>query len=133
MARGKVDNVTIGRTDLSRSYFDSVIEPNSPFIFDLIERLSYKVQSAELALTVGGSLTSESIRLFAERKKYLGNRISSIETRKTVFVADQMIENETILKESLRFEEIYLLFKLECEAWLSRADRDRLAKLKTRI
>jgi len=133
VARGKVDNVTIGRTDLSRSYFDSVVQPDSPFILDLIERLSYKVQSAGLDLTVGGSLTSESIRIFAERKERFGNRVSSLETRKAVFPTDRMLGGKAVLKESLRFEELYLRFKLECEAWLSRADQERLSKLKSRL
>ena len=133
VARGKVDNVTIGRTDLSRSYFDSAIQPDSPFILDLIERLSYKVQSAGLVLTIGGSLTSESIRIFLERRKRLGGRVSNIETRKIVFPFDRMLEQKIVLKEAIRFEEIYLRFKLECEAWLSRADQERLAKLKSRL
>ena len=132
VARGKVDNVTIGRTDLSRSYFDSVIQPDSPFIFNLIERLSYKVQSAGLDLTVGGSLTSASVSIFSERKERLGDRVSSLETRKAVFPTDKMLQKD-VLKESLRFEELYLRFKLECEAWLSRADQERLTKLKSRL
>jgi hypothetical protein len=132
VARGKVGNVTVGRTDLSRSYFDSVIQPDSPFIFDLIERLSYKVQSVGLDLTVGGSLTSASVSIFSERKERLGDRVSSLETRKAVFPTDQMLQ-EGVLKESLRFEELYLRFKLECEAWLSRADQERLTKLKSRL
>jgi hypothetical protein len=132
VARGKVDNVTIGRTDLSRSYFDSVIQPDSPFILDLIERLSYKIQSAGLDLTVGGSLTSASVRIFTERKERLGDRVSSLETRKAVFPTDRMFQ-KGVLKESLRFEEIYLRFKLECEVWLSRADQERLTKLKSRL
>ena len=37
IARGKIDNVTIGRTDLSLSYFDPSIKPDSSFIFDLID------------------------------------------------------------------------------------------------
>ena len=133
IARGKIENVTIGRTDLSRSYFDSVVQPDSPFIFDLIERLSYKIHSAGLDLTVGGSLTSESILIFAQRKNRLGDRVSSLETRKTVFLTDRMLGEKIVLKESLRFEELYLRFKLECEAWLSRADQERLAKLKSRL
>ncbi len=52
-AKGKVDNVTIGRTDLSRSYLDSEIQPDSEFIFDLIGKLSHKVQACGLTLTVG--------------------------------------------------------------------------------
>jgi len=118
---------------LSRSYFDSAIQPDSPFILDVIERLSYKIQSAGLGLTVGGSLTSESVRIFAERQEPLGGRVSSLETRKAVFSTDRMLEDKSVLKESLRFEELYLRFKLECEAWLSRADQERLTKLKTRF
>lgn len=117
---------------LSRSYFDSAIQPDSPFILDVIERLSYKIQSAGLGLTVGGSLTSESVRIFAERQEPLGGRVSSLETRKAVFSTDRL-EDKSVLKESLRFEELYLRFKLECEVWLSRADQERLTKLKTRF
>jgi hypothetical protein len=133
VARGKIDNVTVGRTDLSRSYFDSIVQPDSTFIFDLIERLSYKVQSAGLDLTVGGSLTSASVRIFTERKERLGDRVSSLETRKAIFPTERMLQEKGVLKESLRFEEIYLRFKLECEVWLSRADQERLTKLKSRL
>lgn len=133
VALGKIDNVTIGRTDLSRSYFDLVIQPDSSFILDLIDRLSYKIQSVGLDLTVGGSLTSESVRIFSERKERLGDRISSLETRKAIFPTERMLQEKDVLKESLRFEEIYLRFKLECEAWLSRVDQERLTKLKSRF
>ena len=133
VALGKIDNVTIGRTDLSRSYFDLVIQPDSPFILDLIDRLSYKIQSVGLDLTVGGSLTSESVRIFSERKERLGDRVSSLETRKAIFPTERMLQEKDVLKESLRFEEIYLRFKLECEAWLSRVDQERLTKLKSRF
>ena len=37
------------------------------------------------------------------------------------------------LFEALRFEELYLRYKLECESWLSRADQERLAILETRV
>ena len=133
VALGKIDNVTIGRTDLSRSYFDLVIQPDSPFILDLIDRLSYKIQSVGLDLTVGGSLTSESVRIFSERKERLEDRVSSLETRKAIFPTERMLQEKGVLKESLRFEEIYLRFKLECEAWFSRADQERLTKLKSRF
>ncbi len=44
-----------------------------------------------------------------------------------------MLEDKSVLKESLRFEELYLRFKLEYEVWPSRADQERLTKLKTRF
>jgi len=63
----------------------------------------------------------------------LDNRISSIETRKVILSFGKMLGNDKALKESLRFEELYLQHKLECEAWLSLADTERLEKLKERF
>ena len=133
IAKGKIDNVTIGRTDLSLSYFDSMIEPDSPFIIDLIERLSYKVQSSGMKLTVGGSLTVDSIRLFKDCRKQLGNRVSSMETRKIVFTIDQMLSGENSLQEALRFEELFLCLKLEQEKCFSKPEQERLVKLQKRL
>ncbi len=82
---------------------------------------------------MGGSVTSESIRLFGERQERLGDRISSMETRKVVLPTDRMLNQKNALEEALRIEEYYLRFKLECETWFSQADQERLAKLKTRL
>ena len=40
---------------------------------------------------------------------------------------------EHALEEALRFEELYLRAKLETEQFLSQADQDRLAELKSRF
>ena len=82
---------------------------------------------------MGGSLTSKSIRLFQQRRDGLGDRVFSMETRKVVLPIEKMLEQGDALKESLHFEELYLRYKLECEAWLSRPDQERLGKLKTRL
>jgi hypothetical protein len=50
-----------------------------------------------------------------------------------VLPVDQILETKNALIEALMFEELYLSSKLDTEAWLSQADRDRLAKLKNRI
>ncbi len=133
VARGKIDNITIGRTDLSRSYFDSTIHPDSSFIFDLIENLSLKIHSSGLTLTVGGSITADSIQLFKQRRNRLGNRITSIETRKIILPCDEILGQEAVLKEALYFEELYLRHKLANEAWFSKSDQERLTKIKTRF
>jgi 4-hydroxy-2-oxoheptanedioate aldolase len=132
-ARGRVDNVTIGRTDLTHSYLDSEFQPDSDFIFDLIEKLSHKVKACGLTLTVGGSITKDSIERFKKYRESWGGRLCNIETRKIVLPTDQLLEKENALAEALEFEELYLSSKLETERWLSQADRDRLAKLKKRI
>jgi len=132
-AKGKIDNVTIGRTDLSSSYFDPEVKPDCEFIFDLIDTVCRKVRAIGLASTIGGSITTESVNLFKKNRKNLEGYISSIETRKIVLPIDQLLENKNALAEALGFEELYLSSKLATEAWLSKADQDRLAKLKKRI
>lgn len=132
VAQDKIDNITIGRTDLSQSYFDPAIKPDSPIILDLIERLSCEIESSGLTLTVGGSLTTESISLFQSYKNKLGGRVSSLETRKVILPIEKMLE-QGALSESLYLEELCLRYKLECETWLAQVDQQRLAKLKMRL
>ncbi len=132
-AKGKIDNITIGRTDLSHSYFDQEVKPDCEFISDLIQSISYKVRAAGLTLTIGGSITTKSVDQFRGNRKSFEDRISSIETRKIILPIESFLEKERALEEALRFEELYLRAKLETEQMLSQADRDRLAKLKSRI
>ena len=132
-AKDKIDNITIGRTDLSKSYFDNSITPDSSVIFDIIERLSYEIENNKFTLTVGGSINKESIYFFNEKKNKNLNRISSIETRKVILPFEYMVEKNKALVEALRFEELYLRYKLKCEAWLSRLDQERLTILEERL
>ena len=132
-AKGKVNNITIGRTDLSQSFLDSKTQPDSDMVFDLIGKLSNKVHAAGLTLTVGGSITKGSVQKFKQCQENWEGCLASIETRKIVLPADQMLGQENALPEALKFEELYLSSKLEMESWLSQADRARLIKLKKRI
>jgi hypothetical protein len=132
-AEGKIDNITIGRTDLCNSYFDVEVKPDCEFIFELIKTISDKVCSAGLTLTIGGSVTVESINRFRKNRENLGKCFSSIETRKVILPVENFLENEHALEEALRFEELYLRAKLETEQLLSQADRNRLDNLKLRI
>jgi len=84
-------------------------------------------------LTIGGSITTKSVDQFREKRESFEDRISSIETRKIILQVESFLEKERALEEALKFEELYLRSKLETEQMLSQADRDRLAKLKSRI
>ena len=132
-AQGKIDNITIGRTDLSQSYLNSKIQPDSVFIFDLIRELSQKVHASGLALTVGGSITKNSIERFKQVKDTLEGRSLDIETRKVVLPVEGFLKSKHALEEALKFEEYYIRAKLETEQLLSKADRNRLDNLKLRI
>lgn len=131
-AKGKVDNVTIGRTDLSRSYFDSTIQPDSAFILGLIGELSHKVCAAGLAMTVGGSITRNSIDQLNQFQGIWKGRLDSIETRKAVMPIDLVLSQKNALATALKFEELYISSKLETETFFLQADRDRLEKIKNR-
>ena len=84
-------------------------------------------------MTIGGSITMESINRFRKNRENLGKCISSIETRKVILPVENFLENEHALEEALRFEELYLRAKLEVEQVLSKNDRARLAEIKSRI
>jgi 2-keto-3-deoxy-L-rhamnonate aldolase RhmA len=133
MAVNSIDNITIGRTDLSQSYFDEKIQPDSEFVLNLIESLSRKVVAAGLTLTIGGSLTKSSIECFRERSNDWAGRITSLETRKIILPVDIMLRKDEALGESIKFEELYLRSKLETEKILTESDRERLSKLKNRL
>jgi len=133
MAANSIDNITIGRTDLSQSYFDEKIQPDSEFVLDLIESLGRKVVAAGPTLTVGGSLTKVSIERFRGRSKEWAGQVTSLETRKIILPADIMLEKDEALGESIKFEELYLRSKLETEKMLTESDRERLSTLKTRL
>ena len=88
---------------------------------------------AGLTLTIGGSITMESINRFRQKRENLEKHISSIETRKVILPVEIFLEKKHALEEALRFEELYIRAKLETEQLLSKADRDRLENLKLRI
>ena len=84
-------------------------------------------------MTLGGSLTSDSVLLLRTHQERLVDRLFSVETRKIIFPTYRILDQENALKEALRFEEFYLRFKLESEAWFSRSEQERLAELKKRV
>ena len=133
MAANSIDNITIGRTDLSQSYFDEKIQPDSEFVLDLIESLGRKIVDAGLTLTIGGSLTKTSIERFRGRSKEWAGRVTNLETRKIILPVDIMLGKDEALGESIKFEELYLRSKLETEKILTESDRERLSKLKNRL
>ena len=133
VASSDIGNITIGRTDLSQSYFDEQVQPDSKFIQDLIKSLTQKVSTAGLTLTVGGSLSRDSIECFRNRSKEWPMQITNLETRKVILPTNIMLEKEGALKEAIKFEELYLRFKFGVEELMIRSDRERFAKLKDRL
>lgn len=132
LAKGKIDNITIGRTDLSCSYFDSKINPDSDFIFDLLKNLGNKVSKSGIAMTVGGSLSKKSIEKFNIQANQWPGLIQKLETRKVILPTEIMLNEKSSITEALRFEELYILSKKEISDLFMESETARLPRLKIR-
>jgi len=130
-AKGRIENVTVGRTDLSSSYFDQVVTPDSEFIFRLLMDLGMKISDAGLTMTVGGSVSKKSVELFRRDEEKWQKLILCLETRKVILPFKMMIKKNAI-KEALRFEELYILSKKEMGDLFMETETSRLTRLKMR-
>jgi 2-keto-3-deoxy-L-rhamnonate aldolase RhmA len=130
--KGIVHNITIGRTDLSGSYFDPAVKPNSPFISGVVKDVSARAHEAGITATMGGSINSETIRLFNEDPE-IAKYLIRMETRKVIMPTNVMLNNKNALKEALLFEELYILSKKEFFDLRINSEMGRLTNLKTRV
>ena len=131
LASGEIDNITLGRTDLSASYLDEAVTPDSNFVMDLVEFVGKKAHAAGLSFTVGGSVSGRSVEKFQSNAETI-RHISSIETRKVVLPRDIVLKEENALNEALHFEELYILSKKEISDIMLEAELARLSKLSAR-
>ena len=132
-AKEKFDNITIGRSDLTASYFDNDIKPDSEFTFKLLEKISTKVIEANLTFTVGGSVSSNTIEILNSKYNKLKEKIYKLETRKVILPTLSFLEKKNATKEALKFEELYILSKKEFSDLQISAEISRLTELKRRM
>ncbi len=130
-SKNQIDSITLGRTDLSASYMDENIKPDSDFIMQLIEEVSRKCYLNGFGFTVGGSISNKTIEKFKENPN-LYEYVNSIETRKVILNKKQMLFKEDALEEALRFEELYILSKKEFSNVMIESELTRLSKLEER-
>jgi len=131
-AHGFIDNITLGRTDLSASFMDESVFPDSSFILDLVGYIGRKAHAEGLSYTVGGSISSQTIEKFQMMPNIIKD-VKSIETRKVVLPRDVMLNSEGALNEALRFEELYILSKKEISDIMIESEIARLDKLSARV
>jgi len=129
---GRIDNITVGRSDLSGSYLRDDIYPDSPFILDLIEELADKIHAHGLTLTVGGSINANTIDILNNRTT-LAKKIYKLETRKIILPTEKMLASKDSLKMALKFEELYILSKKEFNDTFIGAEMARLTELQRRL
>jgi len=128
---GKMDGLTIGRSDFSGSFFDSAVTPDSPFVLDQLEQAATLARSRGWEVWMGGSLSQKSIAVLGARPE-LRRCVSAFETRKVVIPGTLLFDRPEAVGEALKFEELCLLSRqeiLEDSLW---EDRHRLEVLKKR-
>ena len=132
LGKGRINNITIGRTDLSFSYFDPKVTPDSDFMFAMLEDLGEKISRSKMSMTVGGSLSRKSIEIFKCDTHKWPRLIQRLETRKVILPTKVMLENKNSIAEALRFEELYILSKKEMSDLFMESETARLTSLKMR-
>ena len=129
--KSRIDNVTIGRTDLAASYFNKNIYPNSNFITNKIIEISKVFKKNKITTCVGGSIDNYTIKFYSKNLMIKKN-INKIETRKVMLPLKVFLNSKNALQEALKFEELYILMKNEMNELNSKSDLSRLSILKTR-
>lgn len=130
-SKNRIDNITIGRTDLTGSYFDDNIKPDSDFTFELLLELGKKARANGINFTVGGGVSGNTIKKMAFYPELKG-LINKLETRKVMLPTKVMLENDGAINEALKFEELYILSKKEFSDNAIESEVLRLTELKRR-
>ena len=131
IASGKIHNITVGRSDLSASYFNKNIFPNSDFIFKKIKYISKSAKKYNLTTTVGGSVNADTIKKYSKEKN-ISKILNKIETRKVMLPTNIFLNKKSALNNSLKFEEIYIMQKKELNDIKLTSEINRLSNLGTR-
>ncbi|URA09111.1 aldolase/citrate lyase family protein [Thermospira aquatica] len=131
VARGFVDAITIGRTDLSASFFDPEITPDSEFIWQTVEDICQEAAD-HFTITLGGNVsTSTQEKLISHETTR--SRIAYVETRKVIFPTEIFVYKTSSLADALLFEKLFILAKKTTADTFLGPDLKRLAKLSERV
>ena len=129
---GHIDNITIGRSDLSSSYFEINTKPNSQKILNLIKKIILKCKKHNISTTVGGNVNNQTRNIF-QKDLFYQNNLNKIETRKVIINPKIFVKNKNSLKKALEFEKLYILLKKEYMDMRIKSEMNRLSELKNRL
>jgi|TARA_B110000037_G_C17122504_1_gene506481 4-hydroxy-2-oxoheptanedioate aldolase len=132
-AKTKIHGITIGRSDLSASYFTKKITADSSYITDKISNLSSTIKDKyKFKLTIGGSVNKKTLKIF-KKNKIIRKNIDKIETRKIIFKSNDLINKPQLLKKALDFEKNYIRLMYEFTKTKNNKRLERLKKLSSRL
>lgn len=129
---GFIDNITIGRSDLTASFFDEGLSQDSDFIFKIVEKAAPVVYENNMTLTVGGGVTNNTVNKIKRDFPNLINLILKLETRKVIFNTANLIDGNDYIRQALKFEELYILSKKDFIDMSIDSEVSRLTELNRR-
>lgn len=132
-ANGRFHNINIGRSDLSASFLDLGITPESEQIYTTLSSVVCQMRGYPLTLGIGGGLSRASIENLNTTYATLKAHINQLETRKVILPTQSFCEKSEAITEALRFEELYILSKKEFSDLHIDSEIARLPELKRRM
>jgi len=103
----EIYGITFGRTDLSGSYFNEDVFPDSDFILDTVYETANKIKSINpnIIITMGGTVSVDTIKiLMGEKYNKLTRVIDRLETRRVVLSLNDVCANSNLLDDALFYE-----------------------------
>ncbi|MCK0177113.1 aldolase/citrate lyase family protein [Mycolicibacterium sp. F2034L] len=128
-AMKRIDRMVLGRTDLADSLNLNPAEVEGTTIEVIARRAFGLARDAHLTTTLGGTVTSNSVRFIAS----LRGLIDSVETRKVVFAMEDVANLPRAIEAGVRFELAWLEFKSRVRGPLNPIERRRLQVITARI
>ena len=128
-AVGNIENITIGRSDLSSSYYSKKITQNSNQILNTILKIGKKIKNKSINLCVGGGMNKDTILKYSQHPNI--KLIKKMETRKVILPTNMMFKKNA-LDTAIAFETNYIFYKKEIQDLKMNAEVNRLTNLKTR-
>ena len=122
-----INNITVGRSDLSMSYFNKKIDQNSQLIEKNIFIISKKAKKFNLSCTVGGGVNKQTVDLYKNNRNI--SLVKKIETRKVIFEKNIFLKDYKPLYNAVDFETKYILYKKEILDLKMKSEISRLSKL----
>ena len=126
-----LNNVTFGRSDLSKSFFDKKIIPDSIRLNQMILSASNICKNFKIKNTVGGSVSKKTWKFYNDHPNFIKN-VKKIETRKVIFQKEKFLKNKNSIKEAIEFEKLYILCKKEFIDMRIKQEINRLTELNNR-
>lgn len=129
-AEGFLDDVVVGRVDLSASLGLTRSDINNDEMLGYVKTICEKAVAHGLKAAVGGGISAEAID-FVEK---LGNSVSRCETRKIVFPVEIVRGNyRNAFHLAQEFEVLYLKNKCEFYSAMANEDAERVKMLEKRL